>query len=35
MMINNLNYENTTEVLDLGNSDNLEQILHINVIIQK
>jgi hypothetical protein len=28
MIINNLNYENTTEVLDLGYSDHLAQILH-------
>jgi len=31
MKINNLNCENTTEILDLGNSGNLEQILHTNV----
>jgi hypothetical protein len=31
MIIHNLNCENTTEVLDLGNSGNLKQILHINV----
>jgi hypothetical protein len=30
-MINNLNCENATEVLDLGNSGNLEEILHINI----
>jgi len=31
MIINNLNYEDTREVLDLGKSGNLEQTLHINV----
>jgi hypothetical protein len=29
MIINNLNYENTKEVLDVGYSDYLAQILHI------
>jgi len=31
MKINNLNCENIKEGLDLGNSGNLEQILHINI----
>ena len=31
MIINNLNYENITEVLDVGYSDHLAQILHIKL----
>jgi cellobiose phosphorylase len=31
MVINNLNYENIREVLDVGHSDHLAQILHIKL----
>jgi hypothetical protein len=31
MIINNLNYENITEVLDVGYSDHLAQTLHIKL----
>jgi hypothetical protein len=35
MIINSLYYDNTTEVLDLGYSDHLAQILHIKTDNQK